>query len=87
MKQDLKSHGLLLLSTLIAGANYTISKFATPEYIAPSAIILLRIIATILLFNVIGLFIKEKIEISDRKKYFFVHSLALPAINYSFTKD
>ncbi len=70
LKQDLKSHGLLLLSTLIAGANYTISKFATPEYIAPSAIILLRIIATILLFNSIGLFIKEKIEKSDRKKIF-----------------
>ncbi|WP_156027156.1 DMT family transporter [Sporocytophaga myxococcoides] len=70
LKQDLKSHGLLLLSTLIAGANYTISKFATPEYIAPSAIILLRIIATILLFNALGFFVKEKIDLSDRKRIF-----------------
>jgi len=68
VKKDLKSHGLLLLSTLIAAANYTISKLATPEYIAPSAIILLRVIATVLLFNVLGLFVRETVEPTDRKR-------------------
>lgn len=69
MNSLLKAHLILLITAIIGGFNYSISKIVMPAYVQPSAIILLRGFSSILFFWLIhALFIKEKI----RKKKDFV---------------
>lgn len=68
MNNNLKAHIALLLSQLIYGANYSISKLAMPEYIQPFAFIFLRVTGALGLFWITGIFVKEKMEKADFKK-------------------
>ena len=66
MNKSLKAHGALLGANLIYGANYSIAKFVMPEYIEPSAFIVLRVISAIVLFWISSLLIpSEKIDKKD----------------------
>ncbi|MBL7891010.1 MAG: EamA family transporter [Bacteroidia bacterium] len=68
MNKNLKAHIALLLSQLIYGANYSISKLAMPQYIQPFAFIFLRVTGALGLFWITGIFVKEKMEKADFKK-------------------
>lgn len=68
MNNNLKAHIALLLSQLIYGANYSISKLAMPQYIQPFAFIFLRVTGALGLFWITGIFVKEKMEKADFKK-------------------
>ena len=59
-------HGVLFFVTFIYGANYTIAKFALPEYIQPFGFIALRVTGAIIIFWLIhSLRIDEKVERKD----------------------
>jgi drug/metabolite transporter (DMT)-like permease len=62
MGENWKAHLFLLFTALIAGFNYSISKIVMPEFIQPSAIIVLRGMAACLVFGIVHLFIGEKID-------------------------
>lgn len=63
-------HAVLFFVTLIYGANYTIAKFALPEYIQPFGFIALRVIGAILFFWFLHTIkTNEKVE---RKDFFLL---------------
>lgn len=62
-------HAVLFFVTFIFGANYTIAKFALPEYISPFGFIALRVIGALIIFWLIHqIKTDEKVE----KKDFFL---------------
>jgi len=65
MPKHLWAHLALLGANLIYGANYTIAKEVTPEFIRPLGLVVLRCIGAVPLFWLAGLFIKEKMQRSD----------------------
>lgn len=72
----LKAHLILLLTALIGGFNYSISKIVMPGFVQPSAIILIRGAAAILFFWTIHfIFIREKI--SGKKDFLKLWACAL----------
>jgi drug/metabolite transporter (DMT)-like permease len=63
-----KAHSILLLTALIGAFNYSISKIVMPDYVRPSAIILIRGGCSIIFFWMIHfIFIREKI--TDKNDY------------------
>ena len=62
----IKAHLALLLANLIYAINYTFAKDVMPEFILPSAFILLRVIGAVILFALTYFFlIREKVEQKD----------------------
>ncbi|MFN6944391.1 MAG: DMT family transporter [Cytophagaceae bacterium] len=71
MKDQLKAHLILITSTLIAGFNFTISKLVMPEFIQPSAIIVIRVFIAALFFIILHfLTIKEPVKKGDLIRIF-----------------
>jgi drug/metabolite transporter (DMT)-like permease len=69
MKGLLKAHLTLFTTALIGGFNYSISKIVMPDFVQPSAIIIIRGISSILFFWLMhALFVREKII--DKRDYF-----------------
>lgn len=70
MKGLLKAHLILLTTAIIGGLNFSISKIVMPDFVQPSAIIILRGASAIIFFWFIhALFIREKIrDKGDYKK-------------------
>ncbi len=64
-KNTYKAHIALLGANIIFGANHIIAKGIMPHKIGPSAFVFLRIIFAGILFWIIKLFIKEKVEKKD----------------------
>ncbi|REJ80878.1 MAG: DMT family transporter [Bacteroidetes bacterium] len=69
MQDSSKAHLAILTANLIYGANYTIAKFAMPEYINPSAFILLRVLFASAMFFLVSLFLRDAKTI-ERKDIF-----------------
>ena len=66
MPNNLKPHILLFIVNLLYAGNYTIAKFAMPEFITPEAFVVLRACVGALVFFVIhALWIRERIDLSD----------------------
>jgi drug/metabolite transporter (DMT)-like permease len=66
IKGGFKAHVILMTTTVIGGFNYSVSKIVMPDYVQPSAIIIIRGIFAILFFWLLHLlFVKEKL--SERK--------------------
>lgn len=65
MKGELKAHLAILGANLIYGVNYTVAKDVMPLYIQPFGFIFCRVLGALLMFWVVGLFIKEKVEKKD----------------------
>lgn len=62
----IRIHGILLLVTLIYGANYTVAKIPMPEYLQPFGFILLRVTAATSLFWLFSYFTgTEKVHKKD----------------------
>ena len=62
----IKAHLALLLANLIYAINYTFAKDVMPEFILPSAFILLRVIGAVILFALTYFFlIREKVDQKD----------------------
>lgn len=59
---------MLAIVALINGAHYSIAKMVMPEFIHPSGIILLRLLAASLVFNLVYLWMKNKQSI-EKKDY------------------
>ncbi len=60
------SHLALFLANTIYAINYIVAKDVMPEYISPSAFILLRVLGASILFSIIHfIWIKEKIDKKD----------------------
>lgn len=66
-KKTYKAHLALFGANIIYGINYIVAKGVMPDKIGPTAFIFLRILGASLLFWLIKIFVKEKIE---RKDYF-----------------
>ena len=65
-KSSLIGHISLIAANLIYGVNYVIAKGIMPDYLAPRAIIFIRVTGTLMLFWLFSLFFpKEKIEKKD----------------------
>lgn len=63
---QLKAHIALFSANFIYGLNYVIAKDVMPDFMAPRAIIFLRVLVAMVVFNIIhALFVKEKIERKD----------------------
>lgn len=60
-----RAHFALFGANVIYGANHLIAKTIMPDKIGPSAFIFLRVIGAIMLFWMLKLFIKEKVEKKD----------------------
>ena len=66
MNNTIKAHIALLFANLIYGLNYVIAKGIMPDYLAPRAIIFLRVFGAIILFWLFHkIFVKEKVEKKD----------------------
>lgn len=66
MKVNLKAQGALLIANIIYGLNFVIAKGIMPDYMAPRAIIFLRISGALIVFSLIHLFfVKERIDKKD----------------------
>lgn len=63
--QTYKAHLALLGANLIYGANHLIAKGVMPDKIGPSAFIFLRVLGAGIMFWIIQLFIKEKVDKKD----------------------
>ena len=62
----IKAHLALLLANLIYAINYTFAKDVMPEFLLPSAFILLRVIGAVILFSLTYFFlIREKVDKKD----------------------
>jgi drug/metabolite transporter (DMT)-like permease len=60
---NFKAHSILLFTALIAGINYSVSKVIMPEFVLPSAIIVVRGISASIFFWIIFLvFQRERID-------------------------
>lgn len=62
-KNILKAHLALLGANIIYGVNYIIAKGIMPNKIGPSAFVFIRLFCASILFWIIKLFIKEKVEL------------------------
>ncbi|MCF6181245.1 DMT family transporter [Lutibacter sp.] len=69
MKNTYKAHLALLGANIIYGANHLIAKGIMPAKIGPSAFVFLRIFGAGILFWVIRIYIKEKIDKKDYIKF------------------
>lgn len=76
MKRQLQVHGALTFVSLIYGANYSIAKIATPEYIGPFGFITVRVIISTALFWLIASFFPAD-PIKDRRDYWQLAKCAL----------
>ncbi len=79
MKQSYRVHAALLTVALIYGANYSIAKTVTPEFILPFGVIVLRVVGATILFWFIAP--KERIENKKDLAYLALCSLFGVAIN------
>ncbi|MCF6279158.1 MAG: DMT family transporter [Flavobacteriaceae bacterium] len=70
-KNITKAHFALLGANLIYGANYLIAKGVMPDKIEPSAFVFLRVLVAGILFWIIKLFVKEKIDKKDYVRLLF----------------
>ena len=69
MNSTLKAHVYLFAAQVIYALNYSIAKDLMPVYIAPFALVLLRVSGACLLFWTLSLFLpKEKVDTADIKK-------------------
>jgi drug/metabolite transporter (DMT)-like permease len=60
---NIKVHGILLFTALIAGINYSVSKVVMPEFVGPAAIIVIRGMSASIIFCILYLvFLREKID-------------------------
>jgi drug/metabolite transporter (DMT)-like permease len=60
---NFRAHSILLFTALIAGINYSVSKVIMPEFVGPSAIIVIRgISASIVFWFLSFVLIREKID-------------------------
>lgn len=76
MKKQLQIHGALTFVSLIYGANYSIAKIATPEYIGPFGFIVVRVIISTGLFWLIASFFPSD-PIKHKKDYWQLAKCAL----------
>lgn len=76
MKKQLQVHGALTLVSLIYGANYSIAKIATPEYIGPFGFIAVRVVISTALFWLIASFFPSD-PIKSKKDYWQLAKCAL----------
>ena len=66
LNKTLSAHLSLLLANLIYAINYTFAKDVMPEFILPSAFILLRVSGAVILFSITYFFLKkEKVDAKD----------------------
>lgn len=65
MNKRVLAHIALLSVNVIYGANYLIAKGIMPDYIGPSGFIFFRVTGSVLLFILLGSFIKEKVDKKD----------------------
>ena len=66
LNKTLSAHLSLLLANLIYAINYTFAKDVMPEFILPSAFILLRVSGAVILFSITYFFLKkEKVGTKD----------------------
>lgn len=65
MNKRVLAHIALLSVNVIYGANYLIAKGIMPDHIGPSGFIFFRVTGSVLLFILLGSFIKEKVEKKD----------------------
>lgn len=65
MSNFLKAHLALVAVNLIYGLNYVVAKDIMPEHVLPNALIWIRVIGTTLLFWLIYLFYREKVQLKD----------------------
>ena len=90
MSNLFKAHIALFIVNLIYGANYIIAKGIMPDYLTPDAFIFLRASGALILFSLIFVFNKERIQKSDwlrlaacglfgvaGNQLFFFHGLSL----------
>ena len=59
------AHIALFLVNVIYAANYLVAKGIMPDFVQPSGFILLRVGGAVILFLILKLFVKEKIEKKD----------------------
>lgn len=72
MLEKYKPHIAIFLANALYGANYTIAKFVMPEYMQPSAFILVRISGALAIYFMLQFFIKtEKVEKKDLMRLFW----------------
>ncbi|MDN5215340.1 DMT family transporter [Fulvivirgaceae bacterium BMA12] len=88
MSKEIRVHLALAAAGLIYGANYIIAKAIMPVYMAPFALIVVRVVVAGLLFWIFhALFIKEKlVHVRDYKKFFLVAIFGSGANMLSFFK-
>ena len=67
LNNTLKAHLALLSANVIYGANYLIAKGIMPQKIGPSAFVFIRIFCAAILFWIIKMFIREKVERKDMR--------------------
>lgn len=65
MNANLKPHLAIFAANLIYGINYTIAKDVMPKYILPFGFIFCRVLGALLLFTIVGFFVKEKVAKKD----------------------
>ncbi len=66
MNKTLLAHLALFTANLIYAINYSFAKDVMPDFILPSAFVLLRVIGALILFSIAYfLFVKEKVETKD----------------------
>ena len=66
LNKTLLAHLALLAANLIYAINYSFAKDVMPDFILPSAFVLLRVIGALFLFSVsYFLFVKEKVVLKD----------------------
>lgn len=77
MQKKTLAHFALLFANIFFGLNYPFAKQLMPDFILPFGFIFCRITAAMILFFMVGNFVKEKNEI-DKKDWlrpYFVASL------------
>lgn len=63
---QLRAHTALIGANVLYGLNYVIAKGIMPDFMSPRAIIFLRVLGAMVIFNLIHfLFVKEKVERQD----------------------
>lgn len=66
MNPNLRPHILLFTVNLLYAGNYTIAKFAMPQYISPEALVVIRAFFGMAAFYLVhALWIREKVETAD----------------------
>lgn len=66
-----KAHILLIMMTIVGGLHFIIAKVLMPQYIAPSGMILVRVLSAFIFFGVIHYFSSEKTNF-ERQDYWRV---------------